>query len=37
MRYAEIKDGKTKEFEYKDMKIYYLEKKKERSKDRKKK
>jgi len=37
MRYAEIKDGKTKEFEYKDMKIYYLGKKKERSKDRKKK
>ena len=33
MKYAEIKSGKPKTLEFKDMKIYYLKKKTEREKD----
>ena len=36
MRYAEISNGTIKEFEFKDMKIYYLEKKTKRQKENKK-
>jgi len=36
MRYAEINNGTIKEFEFKDMKIYYLEKKTKRQKENKK-